>query len=207
MPPLRATSRAAQADLKDLQLQALRDAEASQRGVAAARQDLTENEARREILVRAPQAGTVTAITGEIGQTVTANQALATVLPADSELEAELYAPSRAVGFLKPGMSVLMRYQAYPYQKFGLAKGTVQDVSKTALRSDEVALAGMGTSAEPLYRVRVKLERQTLLAYGHEQPLRSGALLDGSFVLDKRRLYEWALEPLYTISGRLFHDA
>ena len=62
---------AAQADLRDLSLQAERDQQVAQRGIAAIEQELTENEARRELVVRAPKAGRVTAITAEPGQTVT----------------------------------------------------------------------------------------------------------------------------------------
>jgi len=194
---------AAQAEVQDLQVQAVRDQNAAERNVAATDQDLTENEARRQILVRAPSAGTVTAITAEPGQTVAANQSLASILPAGAELEAELYAPSRAVGFLKPGMTVQLRYQAYSYQKFGQAKGRVRDISRTALRPDELSLPGATAASEPVYRVRVTLDRQTVSAYGVDQPLRSGATLDGSIVLEKRHLYEWVLDPLYTVTGHL----
>jgi len=193
----------AQAEARDLQMQAVRDQQAGERNVSITEQSLTENEARRQILVRAPSAGIVTAITVEPGQTVGANQSLAAILPAGSELEAELYAPSRAVGFLKPGMDVQLRYQAYSYQKFGQAKGHVRDISRTALRPDELSLPGAAATNEPIYRVRVALERQTVSAYGVEQRLRSGATLDGSIVLERRHLYEWVLEPLYTITGQI----
>ena len=193
----------AQAEIRDLQVQAVRDQQAGERNVAATEQDLTENEARRQILVRAPNAGTVTAITAEPGQTVGASQSLASILPAGSELEADLYAPSRAVGFLKPGMEVQLRYQAYSYQKFGQAKGHVREISRTAMRPDELSLPSATPTGEPVYRVRVALDRQTVATYGVDQPLRSGATLDGSIVLEKRHLYEWVLEPLYTITGHL----
>ena len=198
---------AAQADLRDLRVQAQRDQEAGQRSIAAVEQDLTENEARRQIFVRAPHEGVVTAITAEPGQSVAGNQALAAIIPAGSRLEAELYAPSRSAGFLKPGMQVLLRYQGYSYQKFGQSHGTVREISRTAMRPEELSLPGAtlpaGATAEPLYRVRVALDRQTVVAYGDLQPLKSGEVLDASVLLETRRLYEWVLEPLYTITGRM----
>ena len=194
---------AARAEMRDQQVQASRDQQEGERNVSAAEQDLTENEARREILVRAPSAGTVTAITAEPGQTVGANQSIASILPAGSELEADLFAPSRAVGFIKQGMEVQLRYQAYSYQKFGQAKGRVREIARTALRPDELSLPGTTGTNEPVYRVRVTLDRQSVAAYGVDQPLRSGATLDGSIVVEKRHLYEWVLDPLYTITGQL----
>lgn len=192
----------AEADLRDLQVQAQRDVGALQRNMAAIEQDLTENEARREILVRASQDGMVTAITTGVGQTVAASTVLASVLPAGAELEAEIYAPSRSAGFVKPGMTVLLRYQAYPYQKFGQYTAHVREVANTALSPQELGLGNGGVS-EPLYRVRLKLDQQAVLAYGKPISLKSGMLVDASVVLERRRLYEWVLEPLFSISGRM----
>jgi membrane fusion protein len=195
----------AEADTRDLVMQAEREAGALQRNVAALEQDLTENEARREILIRAPQDGMVTAITTEAGQTVAANAVLASVLPAGAALEAEIYAPSRSAGFVKPGMTVLLRYQAYPYQKFGQYAARVSEVANTSLRPEELGVPGAAsaTAAEPLYRIRLTLERQNVLAYGKPMPLKSGMLIDASILLEQRRLYEWILEPLFSISGRI----
>jgi membrane fusion protein len=198
---------AARADLDEAETQALRDQAAAQRGISILEQELAENEARRRIYVRAPQGGTVTAITAERGQTIAASQTLASIVPQGSTLEAELYAPSRSAGFLRTGMPVLIRYQAYAYQKFGQARGLVKEVARTALQADELRFPGAsrmgGAMAEPVYRVRVTLERQTVTAYGDGQALRPGELLDASVLLESRRLYEWVLEPLYTITGRV----
>jgi membrane fusion protein len=195
----------AQDDIHDKELQAQRDAGALRRSVSSLQQDLTENEARREILVRAPQNGMVTAITMERGQAVSANTVLASILPAGAALEAEIYAPSRSAGFVKSGMPVLLRYQAYPYQKFGQYPAVVREVANTSLRPDELTLPGAapGAAAEPLYRIRLTLDKQTVQAYGNVLPLKSGMLVDASIVLEHRRLYEWVIEPLLSISGKI----
>lgn len=197
----------AQADLRDLRFQAQRDQETAARSIATLEQDLTENEARRRVIVRAPHDGVVAGINAELGQAVTAGQALTSLLPIDTQLIAELYAPSRAAGFVKPGMDVLVRYQAYPYQKFGQQHGRVVEVSSTALRSEELMLPGTalssGASGEPLYRIRVAVDRQSVTAYGSQHALKTGMTLDASVLLERRYLYEWVLEPVYTVTGRL----
>ena len=68
--------------------------------------------------IRAPGDGFITSIVGHAGQPVAANAPLLTIVPA-SDLRAELLAPSSAVGFIAPGERVLLRYDAFPYQKFG----------------------------------------------------------------------------------------
>lgn len=196
-----------QAEEKDSALQALRDENALHRNAATLEQDLTENEARREILVRARQSGTITTIAVNTGQTVGAATSLASILPEGSELEAEMYVPSRAVGFIKPGMAALLRYQAFPYQKFGQHPASVREVATTSVRPEElsasIAVVPGAAQAEPVYRIRLKLNQQTVQAYGAAIPLRSGMLVDASVMLEHRKLYEWVLEPLFSISGRL----
>jgi membrane fusion protein len=193
----------ARATLRELPIEAAREVESGERDIAALEQQVAENDARRRFVVRAPQDGTVTAITAEPGQSASLHQALASLLPAGSELEAELYAPSRAAGFLEPGMPVLVRYEAYPYQKFGQARGRVREVSATAMRAEELTMTTPPSrGSEPLYRVRVSLEKQSVAAYGQERPLASGAALDATVLLERRRLFEWVLEPLYSLSGR-----
>lgn len=192
-----------QANIRDLEIQANRDAEALMRNTTALTQDIVENEARREVVIRAPVDGKVTAIAAVAGQTLPSGAPLATILPADSPLEAELYVPSRAIGFIKPGMKVLLRYQAYPYQKFGQHSATVSEVASAALMPQEFNAPGIERqSSEPMYRVRLKLDRQTVQAYGQHVPLKTGMLFDGSVVLEHRKLFEWVLEPLFSISGR-----
>lgn len=196
----------AEADYHDLQYQAQRDEAALKRNELAVQQDLAESEARREIRVIASTTGTVTAITAEAGKPVSADSTLTTILPAGSELEAEIYASSRAVGFVKPGMKVLLRYQAYPYQKFGQYEAIVHEVAGTSMSAQELTLPGATAvstqMSEPLYRIRLKLKQQSVFVYGKPVNLKSGMLLNASIILEHRRLYEWILEPLFSISGR-----
>lgn len=199
--------RNALAEKQDMVVQALRDENALRRNAAMLEQDLAENEARREVLVRARQSGTVTAIAAILGQTVGTATSLASILPNRNKLEAEMYVPSRAIGFIKPGMTTLLRYQAFPYQKFGQHPARVREVANTSVRPEELvtsAAAMPGASqSEPVYRIRLELDQQTVQAYGEAMPLRSGMLVDASVMLERRKLYEWVLEPLFSISGRL----
>ena len=101
-------------------------------------------------------------------------------------------------GFVEPGDRVMLRYQAYPYQKFGHQHGRVERISRSALGPGEL---GNAQAAEPYYRVTVALARQAVVAYGREEPLRPGMLLDADILGERRRLVEWLLEPLYSLKG------
>ena len=61
---------------------------------------------------------------------------------------------------------------------------------------------GLSRTGEQLYRLRVQLNEQSVMAYGKPQPLQSGMLLDADILQESRRLYEWVLEPLYSLTGK-----
>lgn len=174
-----------------------------ERAVAGVELEIAENEARREITITAPKPGVVTAPAGEIGQAVERGTVLARIVPEGSTLVAELFAPSRAVGFVAVGDEVRLRYAAFPYQKFGHALGSVVSVSQATLSGNNLALTSGVARGEPVYRVAVALQSQTVMAYGEPRRLLPGMDVEADVLLETRRLYEWVLEPLYAMAGRL----
>ena len=60
-----------------------------------------------------------------------------------------------------------------------------------------------GASSEPLYRITVSLDRQTVAAYGQEQALAAGMQLDADVLLERRTLIEWIFEPLLSLKSRV----
>ncbi len=194
---------ASEAELRQLPLRAEQQQAEVQRERSALAQDIVATEAARAVVVTAPQDGTVTAIAAERGQTVT-GQALATLLPRGSPLEAHLFAPGRAVGFIRPGQAVRVRFAAYPYQKFGQYAGEVSHVSRAALAPSELPpQLGAPPGNEPLYRITVRLASPAVMAYGTPQPLTAGMPLEADVMQDRRRLIEWVFEPLIAL-GRKF---
>ncbi|WP_416758372.1 HlyD family secretion protein [Roseateles sp. So40a] len=197
------------------------------RGVAQLAQERSEIEARAGVAVTAPRAGRVSAMPLHAGQAVQAGQTLVTLVPHDEtprdardprnprdprsapRLVAQLYAPSRTVGFVQPGQAVWLRYAAYPYQKFGMAKGEVEHVSPTPIAPQDLpagqaqALVSAAQANEPLYRIDVRLDRLSIDAYGREVPLRAGMALDADVSLEHRRIWEWLLEPLLATARRI----
>jgi membrane fusion protein len=172
---------------------------ASERDLAALSQETVRMEADGELLLRAPVTGLVANRLVEAGQAVQPGQPILSLLPKGSELRAQLLVPSSAIGFVKSGDRVLLRYQAYPYQKFGAHEGTVIRISRIALTG-----AQEGSDAkQSLYRVLVSLDQQGVLAYGKMETLRPGMQLEADIMGERRKLYEWLLEPLYSVTGKL----
>ena len=159
-------------------------------------QERYRHEADGGVLVKAPLAGLVAHRFVEPGQAVQAGQPLLSLLPEGARLQAQLQVPSRAIGFIRPGDRVRLRYQAYPFQKFGHQGGRVARISRSAVPP----VAG-APSSEPHYRILVALDRQDVLAYGRPEPLRPGMLLEADILGERRKLHEWLLEPLYSLRG------
>jgi len=170
---------------------------------AVIEQESTESQVRMRVAVVAPADGVVTAILSEAGSSVNA-QPLATLLPASSQLLAQLFVPAKSVGFVEPGQQVRIRYQAFPYQKFGQYTGTVSYVSKAQLTQEALPPGTPQVISDGgVYRVTVKLDKQAITAYGKPQALVAGMVLDADIKQDTRRLIEWIFEPIYAIKGKI----
>lgn len=182
-----------------------------ERAFASLAQEGSENMARGRSIIVAPQDALVSAVSSNAGQAVNGGQTLLTLVPRkdkrSSELEAQLYAPSRTAGFVQAGQQVWLRLAAYPYQKFGMALGEITSVSRTPINPQDLpqgqmqALAQAAQSAEPLYRISVALRSQHMVVYGKPQPLKAGMSLDADVIQDRRAVWEWILEPVLAASG------
>lgn len=212
---LRREKLAVSAELGELPLRLGKEMATLDRNVAQVGQERAESEARREIVIQAPGDGTVTAIQAVVGAAAGSAVPLLAIVPANHRLEAHLYGPSRAIGFVQPGQRVLVRYPAFPYQRFGHHKGEVVSVSRTAVNPADLPapLAGVsgsggsggGGAPEPIYRIVVELASQSVTAYGQTMALQPGMSLEADVTLERRRLAEWVLEPLYAVTGKWHH--
>lgn len=170
----------------------------SQSEVAAQRAALAE---QRQALLRmdqlvltAPVAGEVGDVSVEIGQRARPDTSLVTIVPRGSRLEIWLYAPSRAVGFIEKGQEVRLLFDAFPYQKYGAGRGIVTAISRVPIEPAAID-AELGIK-EPVFRVRVAIDR--LSPRGPEAPreLRPGMTLSASLILERRSLWEVFLDPI-----------
>lgn len=180
----------------------LRAAEAQASASSAAlAQQASELDAQTTYQAGATVAGRVVAVPVARGQAVPPQAVLAVITPEGSSLEAELYVPSRAAGFIQPGQEVRLMYQAFPYQTFGTASGQIRSVSHTVLAPEEVSIPGLQVQ-EPVFRVKVALASDAVEAYGQRIPVQPGMLLQAGIVIERRSLLQWLLDPIYAV-GRM----
>ena len=189
--------------LKQLPLTASGQRHELERKRADIDQSVAQNEAQRALVLRAPQDGIVSSVSVKPGQAVAPGQSVLALVPKDSALQAQLLVPSRAIGFVQSGNAVVLRYQAFPYQKFGLHSGHVKAVSHNALTPVQVSNLLGQQIPEAMYRVDVELDAQSINAYGRQEALKPGMALEADILLDHRRLIEWVLEPLYGMGRQM----
>ena len=199
---------AQQSNLDKLPEQQANEISQLERTLAAYNQEILDYGVRDGQTIRAAVSGYANAVNAEVGQQADASRLLASIVPQTVQLQANLYVPSRAVGFVKPGDKVVLRYQAYPYQKFGHATGRIVSIAQTALNKQELAnLGNIFTNPallnEPAYLVKVKLGKQTILVYGKETKLPIGMTAEADILHENKKLYEWMLDPLYSVAGKV----
>jgi len=194
-----------QLQITKLKYSADSDIERTRRELALLEQDLLENETRREITIKAPVSGTVTAVNAWEGKYTDGNKSLASIIPDGSRLVAWLYAPGRSIGFIRPESRILLRYQSWPWEKFGQYPAKITSVSRSTFTvselADELSPSSDLSKEASFYRIIADPLSEEVKAYGQTYALRSGARLEASILLEKRTLLEWMFEPILSLKS------
>jgi membrane fusion protein len=165
--------------------------------LATTEQRIAEISGRRAYVIRAPSAGRVSTLQATVGQFADPRRLQMEIVPNESVLQAELFVPTRAIGFVQPGQQVRILYEAFPYQQFGTYSGRVLKVSQTILTKSDTL--GPIELKEPAYRITAALDRPDIDAYGKKIPLQADMLLRADIILEKRSLISWLLDPLLSV--------
>jgi membrane fusion protein len=172
------------------------EADRSRSALAAERAALAEQRAdlmrSDRLVLTAPVAGEVGDVGVELGQRARPDRSLVTIVPRGSRLEVWLYAPSRAVGFVRPGQPVRLLFDAFPHQSHGAGRGTVIAVSRVPV--DPAAIDAELGLDEPVFRIRVRLNEAAQLPAA-ARALRPGMTLSANVVLERRGLWQVLINP------------
>ncbi|WP_315547748.1 HlyD family efflux transporter periplasmic adaptor subunit [Lautropia mirabilis] len=180
----------------------------SENSLASLRQELAELDVRQESITSAPFNGTVTGVHAREGTTVTTSSLLASLIPDNAKLTAYLYVAESKAAFLAKGQKVRIRLDAYPYQKYGMVTGSVTAVTQSPYAITELpahvatAVQSDNENQSLYYQARVELDSQSIRANGEDTKLKAGMIFEADVMQEKRRLYEWVLEPIYSMTGK-----
>lgn len=178
-----------------------RTAQATAAGIAGDRASVAQRrfdvEASRGYTLTAPIAGVVTAVTARIGQPAQSNAPLMTIVPSGAKLEAQLYVPTQAAGFLSVGQEVRLQVDAFPYERFGSVPAIIERISSAAINR-----AGANGQSEPVYLVIAAIKNPRIYAFGRFHRLQPDMTLTARIVTERRSLAEWLFEPILAVRRR-----
>ncbi|MCI0517943.1 MAG: HlyD family efflux transporter periplasmic adaptor subunit, partial [Woeseiaceae bacterium] len=185
------------------QLASLRAARLAEIAEASSRLAQRETTVRASVsqTVVAPVDGRVSALHISEGQTVLADTLALSLLPATAQFHAELLVPARSVGMLDEAARVQLRFDSYPFEKYGVHGATVERIARSLLLPGDARLPV--AIAEPVYRVRATLDRQHVEVDGSRRALTAGTTLKADILVSERTLLEWILAPVISAGRRL----
>jgi membrane fusion protein len=151
--------------------------------------------------VVAPVDGRVSVLHIITGQTVTPDTLALSLLPASAQYYAELFVPGRSIGLLDETARVQLRFDSYPFEKYGLYGATIERIARSLLLPGDVQLPV--PVVEPVYRVRAALDRQHVQIDGAPRALTAGLTLKADILVSERSLLEWLLAPVISAGSRI----
>lgn len=172
-------------------------------GIVAAQRQRDDITAQQEYAVVSPIDGYVDTLQAVKGQSIDAQirQMSIKTRPSDFNAYADLYIPSRSAGFIQKGQEVTIRYDAYPWQEYGTASGTIQSISSSLIRPDDISTSFH--LQEPVFLARVKLKSRYFYANGERHYIRTGLTFSADIKLDKRPIYLWIFDPIFALHGNI----
>ena len=142
----------------------------------------------------APVSGVVTDLTStQPGDKVQANSPLGGIAPSNSHSVVKVEIAENDRAFLREGLPVKLKFNAFPYQRYGVINGTLEYVSP--------ATKPAAQTRQPVYEARVSLERDFYQVGETRYPLRYGMTAIVEVVVRERRLIDLALDPFRQVGG------
>lgn len=148
------------------------------------------DENQRLSTVVAPCAGRVynLAVHTE-GGVVTDAQPLLIIVPDGVDLEFEVWADNKDIGFIKEGQEAEVKVDTFNFQKFGFVKASV----------DEISADAYDDSKDPehykKYRLLLKPTSSEINVFGQEASLTPGMSVNAEIIIKEKRIIEFFLDP------------
>lgn len=162
---------------------------------ALTRRDEVQIQGRYAVL--SGQSGTMFNLSLKSGDTVSAGQAIGSVVPTEAVLQAEVWVGTAVGTRLKPGQAVKLKVASFPYQTYGVVEGRVVGVG--SVPSTPTDLPFDFKLHEPRIRVRVAVADPVIRHRGDAYRLMAGSLVTADFVVEERRLLDWLLAPFRSL--------
>jgi HlyD family secretion protein len=161
---------------------------------AAARIQFENIDKDNFLRIVAPVDGVITDVTStQPGDKIQANTPLGGIAPKNARPLLKIEIAEQDRGFVREGLPVQLKFNAFPYQRYGTIEGTLQYISPATKPSPQ--------TKQPVYEGRITLERDHYNVGEISYPLRYGMTATAEIVVRKRRLIDVALDPFRQVGG------
>lgn len=144
----------------------------------------------KQRIVRSPIDGTIFEFpVSKPGEVVQPGQRIAQIAPKNTDVILKASMPIQDSGFLKVGMPVKVKFDAYPYQEYGIVEGKVTWVSPDS----KVQQTPQGNSES--FELDITLDRQYVDNGEKRVTLAPGQTADAEVVIRQRRIIDFVLDP------------
>lgn len=169
-----------------------------QRSISDARESLAKASLRHQLVeLKADQDAVVLSVAKvSVGSVVQSGDQLVALVPASAKLEVEARVNGADAGLVQDGRDAVIKFDAFPYVRYGFAEGKVRTISADSFTSigDEMQ-RGAGASrpqqVAPYYKTRIEVDRIAL----HDVPggfhMKAGMPVTTDIQLGKRTVIEY----------------
>lgn len=145
----------------------------------------------KQQVLRAPIDGVVTAlVVRNPGEVVQAGQTIAELSPRNVRPILRASLPTSEAGFAKVGMPVRLKFDAYPYQDYGVLSGKVRSISPDSKVDDR---------SNSAYTIEVELDQTYIIKNQQKIDLKLGQTATADIVIRHQKVIDLLLEPIRKI--------
>ncbi|MDQ3009311.1 MAG: HlyD family efflux transporter periplasmic adaptor subunit [Acidobacteriota bacterium] len=143
-----------------------------------------------QVRMLAPCTGTILKLrVKDAGAVINEGETLAELSCGGDQLVAELIVPESGVSKLKMDQGVKLKFDAFPYQRYGVKYGRLTWLSPAKGESE-------GAQASPSFKARVELTDKEITIKGQSKPFAPGMIGTAEIVVGKRTLISYVFEPI-----------
>jgi HlyD family secretion protein len=124
-----------------------------------------------------------------------------TLVPQNEPLLAEVWVTNADAGFVQPEQRARVKLAAYPFQKYGMLDGKVQQISADAQDRTAAVDGASRPLPELAYRALIKLEGGELTAEGRKLKLVPGMAVAAEVHIGRRTVLEYLLSPIQKVGA------
>ena len=147
----------------------------------------------RQTMVIAPVTGTITTLDVRgAGAVLQPGQSIATIAPAGARLLVEAHVPNKDIALVDKGLPVKIKFDAFPFQDYGIVSGTIVEIAPDAEAKKETG---------SFYKVMIALAQTSIVAKEKAIPLRPGLTLTAEVVTERKSILNLLLEPFRELKG------